>query len=629
MMEVMRSAAKSWVAKGLIFMLAASFGIWGIADVFRGFHAGALATVGGIEISADQFNHTFTRTLQTMARQTGQALTPDEARRQGIDKQVLNNLIQGAAIDNQAKQLKLAVSDQQIVRETQANPAFFGASGKFDQGTFARLLEQNGLNEPMFFAQEKQNRLRNAVVDAVEADLAAPKILIEANYRHDNEQRDARYFVVKAAESEVTQPAEVEVSKYYDDNHPAYTAPEYRSIAVMRVESADVAARVSLTDADTKAGYDKYKELYFSPEKRTIIQITFPSLDEAKKAKDRISAGTDIMAMAKERGLAEKDVTFTDKAKADLFDPAIADAAFATLEGTVSDPVKGALATAIIKVVKVTPEHQATLNDVKPQLTERLKMDRAGEEIDSIYGKVEDARAAKTGFEEIAKAEDIPFQLIAAIDAKGQDKDGKPVDFPYAQQLLKGAFAENMDVGTEVDALKLDNGGYVWYEIRSVTPSAVKPLAAVHDKVKADIVAERLKTLALDKATKLAAKGNAGASLDALAKESGQTVQKAEGLKRNETGQFDAAATLAVFSVPEKAFTAVTEPDGKSAKVLQVDKLLLPPFNAASADAKKISDSLKQSASNDLITAYLAAVQKEAGVSTNDSVWRQIAGQAQ
>ena len=36
MMDSMRKAAKSWVAKLLIGLLAVSFGVWGIADVFTG-----------------------------------------------------------------------------------------------------------------------------------------------------------------------------------------------------------------------------------------------------------------------------------------------------------------------------------------------------------------------------------------------------------------------------------------------------------------------------------------------------------------------------------------------------------------------------------------------------------------
>src|SRR3954451_16885084 len=73
MMDTMRNAAKSWVAKLLIGMLAVSFGVWGIADVFRGATTSSLATVGKQEITGDQYTRAFQQYLQNLARQTGQA----------------------------------------------------------------------------------------------------------------------------------------------------------------------------------------------------------------------------------------------------------------------------------------------------------------------------------------------------------------------------------------------------------------------------------------------------------------------------------------------------------------------------------------------------------------------------
>lgn len=46
MLEMFRNAGKSWVAKILLMLLAGSFGVWGIQDIFGGFNATALATVG-------------------------------------------------------------------------------------------------------------------------------------------------------------------------------------------------------------------------------------------------------------------------------------------------------------------------------------------------------------------------------------------------------------------------------------------------------------------------------------------------------------------------------------------------------------------------------------------------------
>jgi peptidyl-prolyl cis-trans isomerase D len=625
MMESMRNAAKGWVAKVLIGLLAVSFGVWGIADVFRGSSTGALATVGKQEVTPQQFERAFQDYLRNMSQQTGRGLTPEEARTLGIDKAILENLLQTAALDNEAEHLGLGVSDQFMAGQLVKNPNLLDASGKFDADRFRSLLAQNGLSESMFFESERQRLLRTALTVTAGGDIAAPRGMLEAQYRYASEQRDARYFIVTAAESEVTPPTEDEIRKEYEANPAAYTAPEYRSAAIMKVEPQDIAARVNLTDQDIADGFEKYKGDYFTPETRTILQITFPTLEEAEAAKAKIAAGTDFMTLAKERGFAEADVTFANRTRAEFVDPAIAEAAFALAQGEVSAPVKGALATALLKAETITPERQSTLDEVKEQLSERLKLERANEEIQSIYDAVEDARAAQTSFEDIAAKAGIPFQLIAATDAQGRDKDGKDVAMPQKAELVKAVFTS--DAGIENDALSLDNG-YIWYEVREVVPSALRPLDQVREQAKAAVTAQKLRALAEEKAKKLVDRAKAGATLDDLARESGATVQTVQGLRRAESSAgFGPAAVAAIFAAPENGFAHAVEPDGKGARVMQAQPVMLPAFDPASAEAKAIAEQMKAQLGDDMVTAYLAALENEAGVSLNETLWRNLSGQ--
>ena len=118
----------------------------------------------------------------------------------GIDRTILNNLVQSAAIDAQASNLKLSISKEMIAEEAKANPIFQN-KGNFDPQLFARLLQQNGLNEEMFVASESRNRARNAITGAVDRGFTPPNTLVEALYRYRNEQRDARYFTIAASAS--------------------------------------------------------------------------------------------------------------------------------------------------------------------------------------------------------------------------------------------------------------------------------------------------------------------------------------------------------------------------------------------------------------------------------------------
>ena len=486
------------------------------------------------------------------------------------------------------------------------------------------MLATNGLSEAGYFAEERRIRLRDAVTQTANGSVAPAKTVVEALYRYRNEQRDARYFVVKTAETEIVAPTEDEIKAEYEANPITYTAPEYRAIAMMKVEPKDIAAVVQLSDADIAAGYEQYKTEYFVPEKRTILQISFPSLDEAQAAKDRIAAGTEFLDIAKERGFAEADATFAGKTKAEFFDPAIADAAFSLSEGAVSEPIKGALATALLKATKIMPEHQSTLDEVKTELGDRLKLERAREEIQSIYDAVEDARAASSNFEEISAKASIPFQLIAASDAAGKDKTGQDIDIPHKLELLKAAFSS--DVGVENDAISLDDG-YVWYEIREVIPSAVKPFDSVKADAAKQVVATKLRAKSEEKAKALVDKLRSGAALAEAAKEAGAELETAQGLKRNESdATFDPAAVAALFAVPENGYAYALEADGKGAKVMQSQAVLLQAFDAASPDAKAIAEQVTTQASDDVLSSYLGALQKDAGVSINESLWRQISG---
>lgn len=624
MLDALRRGAKGWTAKILLGLLVLSFGIWGVADVFTGSRQGALATVGGIEIQADDFTRVYNDRLQQLSKQLGQPISAAEARRLGIDRQVLNELLRGASFDAQAAKMKLAVSDAQIAKQIAADPTFHNAQGQFDPALFKSILARSGLSEQIYVAGQRQQFLREAIADNAGAHFTPPKALVEAAYKHRNEQRDARYFVVRPKPEDIPAPSAEDLKKFYEDNPQQYTAPEYRTIVAFRAEPEDIGPTIQINDADLAAAYEKYKADYFTPETRTILQITFPSLDEAKKAKDRITAGEDFLAIAKERGLSETDATLIASTRDAIPDDKIADAAFSLPEGQVSEPVEGRLSIVLLKIQKITPEKQAPLDEVKDQLRKRLQTEKAREEIQSVYDSVEDARAAQTSFEEIAKRANLKFVTVVT-DARGLDRDGKEVDLPSKEEVLKQAFES--DTGLENDALTTQTDGYVWYEVREVVPAAVKPFDTVKAQVETDWKSRRTRELAIDQARKLAERGRDGASLDDLAKEAGAEIKTIRGLKRNETSaDFDAQAVSALFSAPETGFAFAPDSDGKGAKLIQSQSVLLPPYDGGSADAKSIEKAMGDGGGSATLALYVARLQSELGVTVNEALWSQVTG---
>ncbi|NMD09477.1 MAG: hypothetical protein GYA66_16015 [Phyllobacteriaceae bacterium] len=634
MLEAFRNAAKGWVAKLFMGLLVLSFAIWGIKDVgngvadsfarWTGFGAQDLAKVGNVIVSSEQFRRDLNNDLQRLAQQTGTALSVEDARRLGLDKEILDRIINTAVIDSKADNLQLFVSDKSVVDEVAANPTFQDGSGKFDPSRFRNLLQQNGLTEEGFLASEKQNRRRRAMTDTASQGTALPRTLTEALMRYRNETRDARYFTFSVSESDVPTPTAEQLKKQYESVPQAYTAPEYRSIAVMKVEPADVAAKLEVSEEEVAAGYEKMKSVYFTPEKRTILQLSFPDLAKAQAAKSRLDAGEDFMKVAAELGAKESDVTFADRAKTDFLDQKIAEAAFALAEGAISEPVQGDLTTALLKATKVVPEIQKSLADVRDDLVKRLQLERAKDEIQSVFDAVEDARAQQTKFEDIAAKAGIPFTLVPTISAAGVARDGTDVSLPAKTEVLKAAFES--DVGVENDALSLQDG-YVWYEVREVIPSALRPLEEVKDQVTQDYVASQLRNLASDKARAIVAKADASTKLDTLAGETSAVIKSVTAIKRNDVSEeFDGPAAMALFAAPANALTWSLEGDGKTARIIEVSKVTTPVFSLVAADTKALADEVRLSLGDDSLDTFLKALRAGADVQINEPLWAGISG---
>src|ERR1700755_1121928 len=136
MLRGLRKASSNCLRKTIMTIamgaLIVSFGIWGIADIFRGFGQSTLAKVGSTEISTEQFRQIYTDRLQQIGRKVGRPLPPDQGRAFGCDRQVLQQTIAEAALDEEARRLRLGQSDAETMRAIYNDPNFKGLNGQFE-----------------------------------------------------------------------------------------------------------------------------------------------------------------------------------------------------------------------------------------------------------------------------------------------------------------------------------------------------------------------------------------------------------------------------------------------------------------------------------------------------------------
>jgi peptidyl-prolyl cis-trans isomerase D len=623
MLETFRNAAKSWVAKLLLGLLVVSFAAWGITDVFRGGGVQDLATVGNQSISGSDYTQAVNRAIQRYSSESGTRITYEDAKRLGLDRQVRDSLIAGASIDEKARGLRIMVSPANIAQDAANNPAFRNAEGKFDRATFQRVLEANGLTEAGFLASEQQNRQRTILTSSAAMHIV-PKVMADAERQFRDETRTASYFTFTVDTTTAPQPTADEIKKQYEATPQAYTAPEYRAVAVLHAFPEDTASRFEVSDPELTSAFDRMKGDYAVPERRSFLQLGFKNVSDAEKALTRIKAGEDFTKIATELGFKPTDITFDDKVRGDIIDPKVADAVFSAKLNDVGSPVQGSLTTALIKTTAITPGKEPTLTEHRDDIMKRVQTEKAAEDIQSIFDTVEELRSNDKKFEEIAAQLNIPVTIIPAIAADGTGKDGKTVALPASDQVLKSIF--ETEVGVENDALDA-NGGYVWYEVRETIPSALKPLKDVEAQVRSDWQVTKLRDVAAEKAKAIVAKAKAGTSLIDLAKEAGATVKTVPNLKRGQAlPEFDGLAAISLFGIPEKGFAWSLEGDGKSARIIQAEKVELPAASAPATDANK---EMRFALSRDMEETFLKAARNAVPVTINEELWARVSGASQ
>jgi peptidyl-prolyl cis-trans isomerase D len=624
----MRKASSNWLGRAVmgvvLGLIAVSFAIWGIGDIFRGFGRSTVAKVGSTEITIDQFRQIYNDRLQQLSRQVGRPITPDQARLLNLDQQLAGQLVAEAAIDQRARQLRLNVSDAAVAKQIMADTNFKGPGGQFDRARFEAMIRQAGYNEPRYAAEQKKLTLRRELAETVGGDLTLPKSYADAYNRYENEQRAIDYVTLDRAKAgDIAPPAPEVLEKYFADNKAQFRAPEYRSIAVMALTPADVIKPEDVSDADARQYYDRNQSRYGSAERRDLQQISFPNADEAKAAADRLGAELSFEALAKERGLTEKDIALGLETKAGIIDKAVAEAAFALKEGETSAPVKGTFGTVLIHVIKIEPANIKPFEEVMPAIKQQIATDRSKSELSTRRDKIEDERAGGLRLTEVAQKFNMKATTIEAIDRKGLDPAGNPVTgLPPGADIITAAFGS--DVGVENEPVQLQGGGFVWYEVLKVTPPREQALDDVRAKVEEswrnDQVSEKLKA----KAAELVEKLKGGASLNDLAAADGLTVQTSFGIKRaGNTVTVPPRVAQAVFQL-EKDQSGSAEGNPGEWVVFHLTDITVPALDTASADGKRIDDNVKRGITEDFIGQYVQQLQKDLGATINLNVVRQV-----
>src|SRR4051812_2577507 len=630
MLRGMRKASSNWLGKTIMAVvmgvLIISFGVWGIADIFKGFGQSTLATVGHTEISINEFRQLYTDKLQQIGRQFGRPLTSDQARAFGVDRQLLQQTIAEAALDEEARRLGLGQSAAETMRMIVNDPNFRGVSGNFDPQRFQAVIRQFGFTEQRYVADQRRVSLRRQIAGTITAGLEPPKTMIEALSRFQNEQRSIEYVKLDAAHAGTIDPPSPEtLAAYFEDHKAQFRAPEYRKISFVAITPDEIGKWSEVSDEDAKKVFEQRRDKLGTPEKREVSQIVFPSVEEAMAARNRMTSGLSFDELAKERGLGTSDVELGLVTKSAIIDPAVANAAFSTNSGEITQPVQGKFGVALVKIGKIEPGTEPSYESVAAALKKEIATERARAKVAELRDKMEDERGGGASVAEAAQKLGVSATTIDAVDRSGRLPDGQLApNIPAGVDVVSQAF--NSDIGVDNDPISF-KGGYVWYDVLGITPSRERKLDEVKDQVETrwrdDQITSRLKA----KAAELIQKLELGGKLADLAASQGLKVESSTGLRRDASvADLPAGAITAAFSTAKDGVGQTAGAAANEWIVFRVTDVSVPPVDLASDGIKKLKDTLQRALTDEQVAQYVTKLEADIGTTINQTAFAQVTG---
>ena len=617
-MTSLRTKGKSTVVWLLMGMVLLGLGGFGITN-FSGTSTAAIGAVGDTEITADDYLRGIRSEMQGFAAQTGQNLTPEQARTFGIPQTVQARLFTAAALEEEARRIGLSVGDETVLRDLTAAPGFQTTGGEFDPVRYQEVLRQEGLRPAEFEEDVRMDAARLILQRAVIGGVTVPPTLREGTAAWILEKRDFSWDELTAEDlaAPVAAPDDETLTAWHKANADRFTSPEVRRITYAWLTPEMLADTVQLDEAALRDLYQGRIGEFQQPERRMVERLVYESEEAVAAAKARLDAGqATFEQLAAERGLTLSDIDLGEVSEADL--GAAGPAVFALAQPGVVGPVQTDLGPALMSMNAILEPVNIPFEQAVVDLRAEAAADRARRVIEEQAADLEDRIAGGATLEDLAEATDME---LGSIDFSAET----PSEGIAAYQ----SFRERARAVTPTDfpqIFQLDDGGVFALRLDEVVAPALIPFEEVRDEVLADWTAaetrRELKARAEERKllVESAASGDLPPPAEGTAPAPAAAFRTATDVERDTGIEGVPQAVVAQgFRLAEPGEVSVVEAEGR-VFLIRLDGIKPADLSAEEAApvVNGVAQRLTESLQSDLFQAYARALQAQHGITLND-----------
>ena len=593
----------------------------------------AIVTVEGRPLTVGTYQRLYQQQLMSVRQSYGGQITEEMIRQLQIPQSVVQRMVDEEAIVATAERLGMTVTDAEL-RERILRMPGFQENGVFIGDT--RYRQVLAFQRPPVRAADFEEQMRKGLLSeklqaAVTSWVHVTDAEAEGEYRRQNEKVKLEMAVFTAGNfSSGITPTDAQIAAHFAGNQETYRTQEKRRVRYLLIDAEALRATRVVTPAEVETRYRDNLAQFTTPEQVRASHILFKTgegKDEAKQkaAADamlvRVKAGEDFAALAKqysEDGSAPMGGDLNFFAREGMVKP-FSDAAFVMQPGQISDLVKSEFGFHIIKTTERRAAGTQPLADVRAQLEDQMKFEKAQAEAQTI------ADAAAKESDDPSDLDRVAAARKLTVSDSGLFSREEPLGgLGYAPSVASAAFTMELN---KVSGQLRTSQGIAFITMTEIKAPAIPTLDEVKTKVREDVIRVSAVALAATKAAGVAQAAARG-SFAAAAKAAGVEVKTTELITRGtpypEVG-VNTAVDNAVFALAKGATSGTIQTDSAVVVARVVDRTDVTP-EALAAGKSQTSDQVLQQRRQDFFAAYMTKAKLKIKITFNEAALRTIFG---
>ena len=513
MFDFVRNNTKIMMAI-LVLLIIPSFVLFGLEGYSRFNDKGAVvAKVNGNKINQTDWDAAHKREVDriraSMPNIDAKLFDTPEAKYATLERLVRDQVISAAA-----QKMQLVASDTRLARELQQSPeiaALRTADGKLDMARYKQLAASQGMTPEMFEMQVRADLSNRQVIQGVQASAYATSAQTQTAMNAFMQRREVQIFNFPAADylGKIS-VSDADLQAYYDKNKEKYQSSESADIEYIVLDIESLRQSITLNEQDLKSYYEQNLQRLSSKEERRASHILITAAKDAPEAEKKTARvkAEELLKLVK-----TKPASFADVARKNSQDPGSAvkggdldffgrgamvkvfeDAAFSMKKSDISDLVESEFGYHIIQLTDIKAAKAQSFESLRPSMEADLKKQQAQRK----YAELAET-FSNTVYEQSDSLKPVADKLKLNIQKASQvarqaTQTRGVLSHP---SLLQAIFSEaSLQKQRNTEAIEVAPSTLVSARVVKHQPAATLPLAEVKEFVKRALTQEKAAEMA-------------------------------------------------------------------------------------------------------------------------------------